>query len=184
MRPAILTMSIVFAFLTGCGGQGASTTGPQATEGPGGQPNATPTAPPVVPGGGSTSIAHVEVQGGPLAGTYDATGAKFDCNTAAGGSGATFLDMSAAEGKLSGLTFTSGEGGSNPAKFYFQALFGPVAMSQPVLEIMTLDPSNPRGSGTAQLEDKGATIKWTIDGTTADGVKVKATIECGPVDRR
>jgi hypothetical protein len=33
------------------------------------------------------------------------------------------------------------------------------------------------------MEDKGATIKWTVDGTTADGVAIKASIECGPVDR-
>ena len=26
--------------------------------------------------------------------------------------------------------------------------------------------------------------EWTIDGATADGVTIKATIECGPVDRR
>ena len=82
------------------------------------------------------------------------------------------------------MTFISGEGGATPAKIYFQAYFGEVSASQPILEISTLDPATAKGKATAQLEDKGATIKWTLDGSTADGVTIKATIECGPVDRR
>jgi hypothetical protein len=82
------------------------------------------------------------------------------------------------------LTFTSGEGGPNPAAFYFQVIFGsPAALNSPVLAISTLVPTSPDGSGTASLQDNSSTIKWTIDGTTADGVDVTATVECGPVDR-
>ena len=142
----------------------------------------TPTPPPAA-AGGNTSIAHVEVGSGPQAGTYDATGPKIDCNTAKDGSGATYQDLTKTDG-LSGLTFISGEGGATPAKIYFQAYFGEVSASQPILEISTLDPATAKGKATAQLEDKGATIKWTLDGSTADGVTIKATIECGPVDRR
>jgi hypothetical protein len=153
--------------------------------GPGGQPNDTPVPPAVEPGGAGTAIAHAEVASGPLAGTYDETSPKFDCNTSGDGSGATYLNLAKTEG-LSGLTFVSGEGGGSPAAFYFQAIFADPAagFNPPVLEIQTLTGIDPRGSGTARLEDKGGTIKWSMDGTTADGIGIKATIECGPVDRR
>jgi hypothetical protein len=137
-------------------------------------------------GGTGTAVAHVEVQGGKLAGTYDATSAKFDCNMSPGGSGATYLDTAKTKG-LSGLLFSSGEGGPNPAKFYFQAQFADPAaglLQQPTLEIDTLVAGSAKGHGTATLEDKGATIKWTVEGATADGTGLKGSIECGPVDRR
>jgi hypothetical protein len=128
-------------------------------------------------------VVHVVVASGPQAGTYDSTGEKADCNTSAGGSGATFIDLNKAEG-VSGLTFSSAQGGTSPTMFYFNVLFGAVSATQPVLEVSTLDPSTPNGTGSASLEDKGATIKWSINATTKDGIGVTATIECGPVDRR
>jgi hypothetical protein len=181
MRRAILMLCVLFATVAACG-QGSSATGPQAPASQGGQPQATPT-PTVGAGGSGTAVSHLEVQGGPQAGSYDATGPKSDCNMSATGSGATYGDTAKTEG-LSLLMFSSGEGGASPAKFYFLVGFGATIMSQPVLEISTLDPTTANGSGTAVLDDKGATIKWTIAGTTKDGAKIKATIECGPVDRR
>ena len=176
MRRAILMLCVLFAAVAACG-QGSSATGSQAPASQGGQPQAT------LPGGSGTAVAHLEVQGGPQAGTYDATGPKSDCNISASGSGATYGDTAKTEG-LTGFLFSSGEGGASPAKFYFQVLFGAVTLSQATLEISTLDPTTAVGSGTAVLDDKGATIKWTIAGTTKDGAKINATIECGPVDRR
>ena len=88
---------------------------------------------------------------------------------------------------LSGLLFSSAEGGASPTKFYFQAQFADPAaglLQQPTLEIDLLIPSSAKGQGTAKLEDKGATIKWTIEGAAADGTGIKGTIDCGPVDRR
>lgn len=184
MRPATLILCV--ALVAACGGQGPAATGPQAPASQGGQPQVTPIPPAVDPGGSGTAVAHVEVQGGPLAGTYDATSPKVDCNMSPGGSGATYSDTAKTKG-FSGLTFVSGEGGASPAKLYFQANFADPAagiLQQPSLEIQTLEGVTPRGHGTAKLEDKGATIKWTIDGATADAVGIKATIECGPVDRR
>lgn len=178
--PSLAILAIVLA---ACGGPT-----PAATQQPGGgtQPpagatNAIPTSPPVAGAAGSTI--HVVVASGPLADTYDATGVKLDCNTAAGGSGATYADITKTDG-VTALTFTSGEGGANPAKFYFQLLFGAIAAQQAFLEISTLDPAFARGSGTATLQDNGSTIKWSINGTSADGIGVQATVECGPVDRR
>jgi hypothetical protein len=189
LRTSFLIVAVL-AVLSACGGQATPTIG-AAT--PGGT-TLTPTAPPhgetvappptaAPPAGGSGSTIHVVVASGPQAGTYDQTGAKVDCNTSASGSGATYLDMARTDG-VGSLTFTSGEGGANPATFYFQVLFGsPAEFNAPALEISTLVPTSPDGSGTATLQDNGSTIKWTIDGTTADGVDVTATVECGPVDR-
>jgi hypothetical protein len=177
------------ATLSACGGQSPAASAARAvTPGPGvtaAPPGATEAPPPTAapPGGGSgSSVIHVVVASGPQAGTYDGSGIKYDCNTSAGGSGASYLNPTGTEG-VTTLLFTSGEGGANPAKFYFQLLFGAVSLSQPVLEIQTLDPADASGSGTASLQDNTSTIKWTIDGTTADGVDVSATVECGPVDR-
>jgi len=177
------------ATLSACGGQSPAASAapgdtpvPGVTATPPGGPTEAPPPTAAPPGGGSGSTIHVVVASGPQAGTYDASGIKYDCNTSGGGSGATYLNMAGTDGVTS-LVFTSGEGGPNPAKFYFQLLFGAVSASQPTLQISTLDPTHPDGSGTASLQDNTSTIKWTIDGTTADGVDVSATVECGPVDR-
>ena len=177
----VLAFLAILALSVACGGQSPAATATPAPGNTAAPTGAAATAPPL--GGSGTAIAHVVVASGPLAGTYDATSIKYDCNTSASGSGATYLDLTVTEG-LSSLTFASGEGGANPTKFYFQAMFGAVAADQPMLEIMTLVPEDARGSGTASLQDNNSTIKWTIDGTSADGIGVSATIECGPVDRR
>jgi hypothetical protein len=186
MRSAVLILCLLL--VAACGGQAGSapaTTPLGVASSPGVQPEATPPATIDTGGGTGTAVAHVEVQGGKLAGTYDATSAKLDCNMSAGGSGATYSDTSKTTG-LAALLFTSGEGGASPAKFYFQTIFADPAagFNPPTLEIDTLVPSSTKGHGTAALEDKGATIKWTIEGAAADGTGIKATIECGPVDRR
>jgi hypothetical protein len=186
MRSAILIVCV--ALLAACSGQTATAPGtatpPPAAASQNGQPQATPPASGDTGGTGS-AVVHVEVLGGKLAGTYDATSAKFDCNISPGGSGATFLDTTKTKG-LSGLLYSSGEGGASPPKFYFQAQFADPAaglLQQPAIEI-DLATGGAKGHGTAKLEDKGATIKWTIEGAAADGTGIKATIECGPVDRR
>jgi hypothetical protein len=186
MRSAILILFV--ALVAACSGQ--STTAPATATPPpvgasdGGQPQATPGAS-VDTGGTGTAVVHVEVLNGTLAGTYDATSAKYDCNISPGGSGASFLDTAKTKG-LSGLLYSSGEGGASPATFYFQAQFADPAaplLQQPTIEI-DLVTGGAKGHGTAKLEDKGATIKWTIEGAAADGTGIKTTIECGPVDRR
>ena len=183
MRRLILILCATTALLAACGG-GAGPSGPQASVGQG-QQEETQAPPAAEPGGEGTAIAHVEIANGPLAGTYDDTSAKYDCNMSGSASGATHLNLEETDG-LKGVTFVAVEGGANPAKFYFQALFAdPDAglLQQPALEINLLDPATASGSGTAQLEDKGGTIKWSVDGKTADGIGLKGSVECGPVDR-
>lgn len=132
-------------------------------------------------------VATINVQSGPVAGSQEATGPKVDCNISPTGSGATYLDVEKSPG-LYTMTFISAEGGAGPKAIYFQALFDQdlenLSADKPSIEVSTLDPTGPRGSGTAHLEDKGSTIKWTLTGTSEDGVGFTATIECGPVDRR
>ena len=171
---------IMFAALilaAACGGGS-----PAATAAPGVPTNAPPQATSAPPAGGTGSVIHLVVASGPQAGTYDATGVKYDCNTSATGSGATYLDMTVTQG-VSSMVYSSGEGGANPTKFYFQVLFGAMSASQPTLEINTLVAGSTSGTGTASLQDNGSTIMWTINGTTEDNVGVSATIQCGPVDR-
>jgi hypothetical protein len=138
---------------------------------------------PGAPAGAGSSAVHVVIGSGPQAGTYDSTGAKSDCNLSPTGSGATYIDTTKTDGVTS-FIFTSVEGGAQVAKFYAQALFGPFTLQQSTVEINTLDAASASGSGTATMQDNGATIKWAIDGKSADGVAMTATIECGPVDRR
>ena len=202
---SILISTFVLALVAACGGGSPTATG---TPGPAATaasqaPLGTQTAPSVTPpavasvpvastpvsstpapvGGSGTSIVHVVVGSGPQAGTYDSTGVKSDCNISSGGSGATYLDAAKTDG-VTGLSFSSGQGGASVTQFYFNVLFGPIDIHQPVLEIDLLDPTAPSGSGTATLVDSGATLKWSIDGKTKDGVAITATIECGPVDRQ
>ncbi len=132
---------------------------------------------------GTGSKVHLVVGSGPLAGTYDTSGPKTDCNISSTGSGATFVDVNATTG-ISSATFSAIEGGASPKAFYFQVLMAPVTvLNAPEFSITTLTPSATEGSGTASLTDNGATIIWSIDGTTKDNIPVTATIECGPVDR-
>ena len=186
MRSAILILCV--ALVAACSGQTATApataTPPPPASTVSGQPEATPPASSDAGGGTGTAVAHAEVLGGKQAGTYDATSAKVDCNLSPTGSGATYGDNTKTKG-LSGLLYTSGEGGASPAKFYFQLIFADPAAGiyPPTLEIDVLIPTSAKGHGTAKLEDKGATIKWTIEGAAADGTGIKATIECGPVDR-
>ncbi len=188
LRTSFLIVAVL-AVVSACGGGApAATTGPRVTQAAGATPAppqtqqpAGPTAAPPVGGTGSTM--HLVVASGPQAGTYDQSGPKVDCNTSATGSGATYQDLTRTDG-VTTLVFSSGEGGANPAKFYFQVLFASESvLNAPALEISTLVPSSARGSGTASLQDNSSTIKWSIDGTSADGIDVTATVECGPVDR-
>lgn len=179
------SLAILTIILAACGGSAVTPTQRpgQATVQPV-QPTVRPVEPtlqPVVSGAG-TSVAHVVVASGPLAGTYDVTGINYDCYIDPSGSEATFLDDSVTEGLYS-VHFATGEGGANPTLFSFAALFGGPSSDQSLIDIDTVDPDQISGSGTAALQDNGSTIKWTVNGTSPDGIGVEATVECGPVDR-
>ena len=193
-RSTVMSM-VLLALVAACGGGSPAATSapppataaaPQAshaatpTQAPAGAtPAPVETTPAVV--GNAGVVVHVVVGSGPHAGTYDSTGDKLDCKTGPSSSGATYEDPAKIDG-VTGLTFAAAQGGTSPTQFFLQVLFGALTIHQDTAEIGTLDPSTPDGTGTATLEDKGATIKWTINGTTQDGVSLMATIECGPVD--
>ncbi|MQA00635.1 MAG: hypothetical protein GEU80_15105 [Dehalococcoidia bacterium] len=50
-------------------------------------------------------------------------------------------------------------------------------------DINTLPDAEPIGSGTVTVDDRGDTATITIEGTTADGVGIDATVECHEVLR-
>jgi hypothetical protein len=124
----------------------------------------------------------VEVDSGAYAGTHEVTDDLLDCNITSNGSGATYLDLDKHDG-LWDVTFISDDPGDSPARFHFDAKFDqPEDMmeSSPRLRIDT-GVFGEEGCGTARLDDRGDSIVWTVEGTTDDGVGLRATIECGPL---
>jgi hypothetical protein len=188
---ALVVFSLIVA---ACG----ASTNPQGT---GTQPAATATpagaTPGTTAGGGGTAGAgtvtmHLEVQSGPKAGTYDKTGSNPDCKVFSGGSAANWVDPALDAGqKVDGLyemLIGSSVNGPSPAQFSFQAnldwdpVNDPAGFKTTALEILIVTGTTV-GSGTMQLEDLGATIKMTVQGTSESGIGLRATIECGPVAR-
>lgn len=186
MRPSAVLLTGLLAIVAACGGQGTATTAPQATAPQATAPQgATPQAttdqggvPQGTPGSGTVLI-HLEVASGALKGTYDVTSTKSDCNWRPDISAATYSDLDKTTG-LDGFRFVALLDAANSPTLELVATYAPYSRQAPSLEI---DTGSGQGTGTAQLEDKGATIKWTFDGMTVDGIGMKGSIECGPVDR-
>jgi hypothetical protein len=137
----------------------------------------------------TTEVVHVVVTGGAKAGTYDAVAIKGGCSTGANGPGSWGNAYSvptaapAALGSLS-LIVPDAKAAANGTK-QFLALFGFGSLlngTRTDLEIETR-PSEKKqtGSGTVTVKDAGATAAVTIDGQTADGAKIHATIDCKSV---
>jgi len=137
---------------------------------------------------GTTEIVHVVVTGGAKAGTYDAVATKGGCSTGANGPGSWGNAYSvptaapAALGSLS-LIVPDAKAAASGTK-QFLALFGFGSLlngNRTELEIETSPGAKQMGSGTVTVKDAGATAAVTIDGQTADGVKIHATIDCKSV---
>lgn len=192
MRPTrwtVLPAVVLALILAACGGATSApadeTDAPAATD----AGDAPATDEGTMPTAGDGVNVHVVVDSGDLAGTYDATGEKVDCNLSDTGSGATLLDMDATDGVYS-FTFSSAEGGSDPAMFLFDVGFaqGTSFNEDPLSDFPSLGFTTIQGAvsgeGTAHLTDNGDTISWSLDGTTEEGAHLAGTITCGPVDRR
>ena len=186
--PAVTVLALVLAACTGASPQEPAADEEQVTT-DGAEPDED-TGESTDDGEGTASV-QVEVEGGDLAGSYDAQGAKSDCNTADDGSGATFLDMDATDGIYS-VTFVSGEGGADPEAFHFSVGFAgetsfnddPLGDFEEIVVDTGVFGTEPEGEGTAHMTDSGDTITWEVQGTSADGVAFTGSITCGPVDRR
>jgi hypothetical protein len=137
----------------------------------------------------TTEVVHVVVTGGAKAGTYDAVATKGGCSTGANGPGSwgnAFSVPTAAPAALGSLSLIvpDAKGAAGGTK-QFLALFGFGSLLNGTRTELVIESrpgeKKPTGSGTVTVKDAGATATVTIDGQTADGAKVHATIDCKSV---
>lgn len=135
-------------------------------------------------GGSATAGSEITVTltGGPNAGTYTATSAETTCSEGLTGDN-SFGNQYSAKGKadnvLSSLQLIIDD--KNAAKqgtdkFSVEVKFGKL-LGGKSYSINTRDNSK-EGSGTATLTESGSTKTVVIEGKTADGVGISATITC------
>lgn len=158
-------------------GAGASQAG-AASGAPGAS---TPAASQGAGGGSGVASANLNVGTGSRAGDYTATLVNGGCarNFSGANSFTVSSDQVEATGGFMGpmlSIFDATAAAAGTDNFVFGAPFDNYA------ETYELVPgSSGRGTGTVKLTDKGATATITVDGTTADGITLKATIECHQV---
>ena len=188
MSPRLLVIGMLVFAVSACGSPPANEGGePQPAEDAGGGEQGGGDAP--IAGDGRATV-RLDLEGGPMAGTYEAEGEKLDCNLAESGSGATWSDYEATNG-LASFTFISEDGSTDPAGFsVYISLAGDEPMSESFTAAQEVNVNTgafgaePEGDGTARRTDSGDTITWDIEGTSAEGHAFTASISCGPVDRR
>jgi hypothetical protein len=133
-------------------------------------------------GGGSTASITVTLTGGPHDGTHQAEAPDAGCSRNLSGEN-TF-----------GLQYSTGETeGFNSHQLIIEDASGAASGSEDFRTDITIDDAtygiesgsaasdDPSGSGTVTLDDRGDTATITIEGETADGVGIEATIECHSV---
>jgi hypothetical protein len=137
-----------------------------------------------------TESVHVVITGGALAGSYDATSMKGGCSTGANGPGSwgnAFNNVKAGERELGSLSLIvpNAKAAASGAKEFLVMLRLGSILGKNTLYTIETRPSEKKlaGSGLVTVADAGATAKVTIAATTADGVKIQATIDCKTVTR-
>ena len=134
---------------------------------------------------------HLEVVGGPHAGTYDARMTSGGCSYGLAGAGSWGNQHSI--DSQDPKTFTSLQlivpdakaAASGTSAFLMTASFGPLFGAGSTSYDIDTRPntSKKQGSGTVTVDDKGTTGKVTFDGKTASGIGLKGTIDCRKVIR-
>jgi hypothetical protein len=174
--PVTLLVACSSASPTSQESQGA-TASSAASEEASGEPSAAESATEST-GDGGVASAEVTIGSGSRAGTYTATLLNGGCarNYIGPNSFTVSSDQVEATGGFVGpqLTISDASGAaSSTDQFVFGAPFDNYA------ETFELVPQAPdRGTGTATLDDRGNTATVTVEGTTADGIAISATIEC------
>jgi len=180
MRSTSTLTLVISVLLAACGGAAAPTAAPgQPTAAPG-QPTVapgTPTAPPVVqPGGGTVSVT---LTGGADAGTY--TGSENpSCSfglAAAGTWGTQYSTTEAGAGQLCSVQMVVPPAGDSDAHFTMLVTIGPL------FDGNNYEITPDGGTGSAQINDAGATAVIHATGTTEDGVGMDVTVNCPSVIR-
>lgn len=196
-RRRIASLFAIPLLLAACGGSspapstgGGESTGPGASEGgTASQPAASQPAAsqPAASqggggGGGGKATVHLVITGGSVAGTYDADITEGGCSTGATGAGqfavaSVTLDPDTAfDGPQITIYDAAAAGGAGTDAEYSAAfVFDNYATT------VEVNPKLSRGSGTIKLDNRGGTATVTLEGTSADGDQVSATIECHTV---
>lgn len=150
----------------------------------------TPSADAGTTGGAANGRVHLEVTGGPHAGTYDAGMASGGCSYGLAGEG-TWGNQYSID-TTDPKTFSSLQlvvpdakaAAAGTKSFQLTAGFGPIfGQGATSYDVNTRSGSSKGGSGTVTVEDHGTTGKVTFDARTADGVGLKGTIDCASVMR-
>lgn len=163
--------------LAACGG------GPPATDG-GGAPEATPTAAPGDGGDGGAAAASVELTiiGGEFAGSYSGSVPDGGCSRGATGENTFGLQYSTADETVDFSSVqlivndaAAAAGGTD--NFMTTVTMGSLAAGTS----LDINPPEGQGSGTVTLNDQGGTATIQIEGETADGTGIQASVTCNSV---
>lgn len=193
--------AVLLTLLGACGGGEA--TSPAATQAPASvAPTqaaaatvapAQPTAQPANAGGSSTNgdvvVVDLVVTGGPKAGTYHGRANDGGCSRGSSEEGAywgnQFSVVSDDPNEFTSLQLIvqapTDDIATGTSSFLTTASFGPILDPSAEYTINGLPDATGNGSGTVKVADAGSTATITINGTTADGVQLDATIHCNHI---
>lgn len=129
----------------------------------------------------------VTLAGGPYPGKYEVRNVELPCIAVASNAsftavwGANVEDPSRFDG-LTGLFFetTSYKGVPETKQFRFSVQ---VIKPGQVLGGFLIEPGRAQGSGTASVDDRGASASVRVSGQTKDGVKIDARMDCSEIGR-
>jgi len=189
LRSLCVSLSFVLA-LGACSGSD-----PQATGGDTAAPAATTSAGGAATSAGADTAAaaetsagsiHVTITGGAHAGTYDVAGTDgCSYNLAEKGAWGNQFSRDMEDPKqLSSVQMIVPDAqgaASGTDRFLVSVGFGPMLGGGTTYTVDTRGGAG--GKGTVKVEDRTQTGTVTFDGTTADGVRLQGTIECGSVVR-
>lgn len=179
-----LTAALVLAtFVAACAGETGDATS-DSTSGADSASHATSA-------GTSTGSIHLEVSGGPNAGSYDVDMPDSGCSyglagpTAWGNQYSIDTEDSTKFTSLQLVVPDAKAAASGTSNFQITAQFGPLfGSSNKSYGVNTRpDASTKSGSGTVTVEDHGTTGRVIFDAKTSDGVGLKGTIDCKSVVR-
>lgn len=156
-----------------------------------GAPASTAAATDASGGGGSKGKIHLEVSGGPNAGTYDVDMKDGGCSYGLAGDNVwgNQYSVDAKDPKQFSslqLVVPNAKAAANGvSEFQLTAQFGPLFGSDGhSYDVNTrAHTAGKSGGGTVTVQDQGKTGKVIFDAKTADGVGLKGTIDCASVMR-
>lgn len=143
------------------------------------------------PDGASKGTVHLEVIGGPNAGSYDADMLESGCSyglagpTAWGNQYSIDTEDAKAFSSLQLIVPDAKAAAGGTSTFQITAQFGPIFGGGGASYDVNTRPDAPKksGSGTVTVEDHGSTGRVTFDAKTDANVELKGTIDCKSVLR-